>query len=96
MAEIRSSKSPVSPVRLPLLRSYFSVLVAAFGSSSAGYALAYPSSALSDLAELPDDRVLKNVEILLFGVRCIPARVLFGIDVGCMCSHVSSEILYVQ
>ena len=60
MAEIRSSKSPVSPVRLPLLRSYFSVLVAAFGSSSAGYALAYPSSALSDLAELPDDRVLEK------------------------------------
>ena len=49
-------------------------MLAALGSSSAGYALAYPSSALLDLAELPDDRVFKNVETLLFGVSCIPAR----------------------
>ena len=83
MAEIKSSRSNslASPVRLPLLRSFFCVLVAALGSSSAGYALAYPSSALLDLAELPGDRVFKNIETLLFGV----SYSFFGvvcIDVG--------------
>ena len=79
MVEIRSSRSNslASPVRLPLLRSFFSVLVAALGSSSAGYALAYPSSALLDLAELPEDRAFKNIETLLFGV----SYSFFGVSV---------------
>ena len=76
-AEIMYRKSPSSTVRLPLMRSFFSVLVAALGSSSAGYALAYPSSALLDLAELPDDRAFHkgNTETLLFGVLAHAFRI---------------------
>ena len=70
MAEIKSSKSLAPLPRLPFLRSFFSVLVAALGSSSVGYALGYPSSALLDLAELPGDRAFKSIETLLFGVSC--------------------------
>lgn len=55
---------------LPLVRSFFSVFVAAIGSSSIGYALGYPSSALLDLANLSDDRAFReaSTETQLFGV----------------------------
>ena len=56
---------------LPLTRSLFAVFVAAIGSSSMGFALGYPSSALLDLAELPGDRAFTRGGTAgqLFGVR---------------------------
>ena len=45
------------------------VLIATIGSFTIGFALGYPSSALLDLAELPDDRVFRkaSTESELFG-----------------------------
>lgn len=72
MAKIKF-KTSASPGSLPFMRSFFSVLVAAIGSSSVGYSVAFPSSALLDLAELPDDRAFHkaDVETLLFVVNWI-------------------------
>lgn len=68
MAETK--ESPGTRVDLPLMRSFFSVFVAAIGSCTVGYALAYPSSALIDLAELPNDRAFEtgSTEAQLFAV----------------------------
>ena len=40
--------------------SFVSVLVAALGSTTVGYAMGYSSSALLDLAELPGGRTVKK------------------------------------
>ena len=59
-------------VSLPLKRSFFSVLAVSFAaSSSIGYALGYPSSALIDLQQLPDGYRFESgsIEAQLFVVR---------------------------
>ena len=72
MAEDRSphKTTPSGSSDLPLTRSLFAVFVAAIGSSSVGYALGYPSSALLDLAGLPGDRAFTrgSTASQLFGV----------------------------
>ena len=72
MAEDRSphKTTPSGSSDLPLTRSLFAVFVAAIGSSSIGYALGYPSSALLDLAGLPGDRAFTrgSTASQLFGV----------------------------
>ena len=80
MAEDRSphKTTPSGSSDLPLTRSLFAVFVAAIGSSSIGYALGYPSSALLDLAGLPGDRAF---------TRGSTASQLFGVSKVCLRSY---------
>ena len=52
--------------------------MAAIGSSSIGYALGYPSSALLDLAELPGDRAFTrgSTASQLFGVSKVSLHII--------------------
>ena len=74
--------NPSGSSDLPLTRSLFAVFVAAIGSSSIGYALGYPSSALLDLAELPGDRAFTrgSTASQLFGVSKVSLHT-------CTCSY---------